>query len=75
MNESPNPKRSRRLILAFSGATDVLLGAVIVLIGLGFFPIDIADYGLPLWVVMLVGVLTFISGLWMVAYNYSRLDE
>jgi len=75
MNESPNPKRNRRFILIFSGATDVLLGTAIVLVGLGFFPIDIADYGFPLWVILLVGGLIFISGVWMVAYNYSRLDE
>ena len=75
MKEGTNPKRNRRFILIFSGATDVLLGAVILLIGLGFFPIDIADYGFPLWVILLVGGLIFISGVWMVAYNYSRLDE
>jgi len=75
MKEGTNPKRNRRFILIFSGATDVLLGAVILLIGLGFFPIDIADYGFPLWVIFLVGGLIFISGVWMVAYNYSRLDE
>jgi len=75
MNEGPIPNRTRRYVLIMSGATDVLLGAAIVLVGLGFFPIDIADYGLPLWAALLVGGLIFISGLWMVAYNYSRLDE
>lgn len=75
MNEGPNPKRTRRYVLIISGATDVLLGTAILLVGFGFFPIDIGDYGLPVWVILLVGGLTFISGLWMVAYNYSRLDE
>jgi len=75
MNESPNPKRTRRYVLIMSGATDVLLGAAILLVGLGIFPIDITDYGFPLWVILLVGGLIFISGVWMVAYNYSRLDE
>jgi len=75
MNESPSPKRTRRYVLIMSGATDVLLGAGLVLVGLGFFPIDTADYGLPLWVALLVGGLIFISGVWMAIYNYSRLDE
>ena len=75
MNESPNPKRTRRYILIMSGATDVLLGAAMLLVGLGFFPINIADYGFPLWVVLLVGGLIFATGVWMVIYNYSRLDE
>jgi hypothetical protein len=58
-----------------SGATDALLGAALLLVSFGFFPIDIANYGLPIWVVMLVGGLIFTSGIWMVIHNYSRLDE
>ena len=42
MNESPNAKRTRRYVLIMSGATDAILGAAIVLTGLGFFPVDIA---------------------------------
>lgn len=75
MNGNPNSKRTRRYVLILSGATDALLGAAILLIGLGFFPINIANYGLPLWMVILVGGLISISGAWMVVYNYSRLDE
>jgi len=75
MNGSPNTKRTRRYVLIISGATDALLGAAISLAGLGFFPIDIPGFGLPSWVIMLVGGLIFASGIWMVAYNYSRLDE
>ena len=75
MNETPNPNRTRRYILIISGATDVLLGAAIVLVGLGFFPIDIANYGFSSWMALLVGGLLFLSGLWMIVYNYSRLDE
>jgi hypothetical protein len=58
-----------------SGATDALIGAVILLIGFGLLPVDIADYGLPAWLVILVGAIMFIIGAWMAAYNYSRLDE
>ena len=58
-----------------SGATDALIGAVILLIGFGLLPVDIADYGLPAWLVILVGAVMFIIGAWMAAYNYSRLDE
>jgi len=75
MNEKPGSKRTRRSVFIFSGATDALLGAAILLASFGFFPVDIASYGLPLWAVMLVGGLIFASGVWMVIYNYARLDE
>jgi len=75
MNESPNASRTRRYILIVSGATDAILGAAISLVSFGFFPIDIATYGLPPWAVILVGGLIFASGVWMIIYNYSRLDE
>jgi len=58
-----------------SGAIDALLGAAILLIGFGFFPIDIADYGLPIWAVVLVGGVMFPVGVWVAVYNYSRLGK
>lgn len=58
-----------------SGVTDALIGAVILLIGFGFLPVDIADYGIPSWLVILVGGFMFIMGAWVAVYNFSRLDE
>lgn len=75
MNPDPQPKRTRRFILILSGATDALLGMAILLTGFGFFPINIADYGLPLWAVVLAGGIMFTMGTWVAVYNYTRLDE
>jgi len=75
MNKSPNSSRTRRYILIVSVVTDAILGAAILPVSFGFFPIDIATYGLPPWTVILVGGLIFTSGIWMIIYNYSRLDE
>jgi hypothetical protein len=69
------PNRTRRFAFIFSGVIDALIGAVILLIGFGLLPVDIADYGLPPWLVILVGAFMFIMGAWMTAYNYSRLEE
>ncbi|HEX6269022.1 MAG TPA: hypothetical protein VFZ43_02200 [Anaerolineales bacterium] len=73
MNNIPN--RNRRVLLMLSGAIDALIGALILLIGFGLLPVDVADYGLPPWLVILVGGFMFIMGAWVAAYNYSRLDE
>jgi branched-subunit amino acid ABC-type transport system permease component len=69
------PNRNKRIVFILSGATDALIGAVILLIGFELLPVDIADYGLPSWLAILVGAIMFIMGAWMAAYNYSRLDE
>jgi len=45
------------------------------LIGFGFLPIDINDYGIARWPVILVGAFMFIIYAWIVAHHYSRLDE
>jgi branched-subunit amino acid ABC-type transport system permease component len=73
---NPNPSnRTKRVALIISGVTDALIGTVVLLIGFGLLPIDVADYGLPAWLVILVGGFMFIMGAWVAAYNYSRLDE
>jgi hypothetical protein len=69
------PNKNKRIVFILTGATDALIGAVILLIGFGLLPVDIASYGLPSWLVILVGAIMFIIGAWMAAYNYSRLDE
>lgn len=58
-----------------SGATDALIGAILLLIGLGWLPIDITRYGFENWHAILLGGVLFIVGAAFVAYNLSRLDE
>jgi len=70
-----NPQKTKRMILIVSGAMDALLGAVILIVGLGFFPVDIAEYGIPQWIVLAIGGFMFIMGAWIVVHNYSRMDE
>lgn len=69
------PSRNKRIVFILNGVIDALIGAIILLIGFGLLPVDIADYGLPAWLVTLVGGFMFIMGAWMAAYNYSRLEE
>jgi len=70
-----NTQRSRRIAFIIAGTTDGVLGAAILFIALGFFPINLNDYGIPQWIALLVGGALFISGAWMAVYNYSRLEE
>jgi hypothetical protein len=69
------PGKTRRLIFIISGATDALLGGILLLIGFGFLPIDVTDYGVQNWHALLVGGILFATGMGFVAYNASRWEE
>ena len=73
MNQSPN--RPRRIAFMLSGAIDALIGAVLLMIGFGFLPIDAAAYGFQSWHVNLLGGVMFLLGAITFAYNFSRLEE
>jgi ABC-type branched-subunit amino acid transport system permease subunit len=74
MNNIP-PNKTRRLAFIISGATDALIGAVLLLMGFGLIPLEVTDYGFENWHAMLLGGALFIIGIWVVAYNLSRLEE
>jgi hypothetical protein len=73
MNQSPN--RTRRLAFVISGATDALIGGILLLIGFGFLPLDVREYGLQNWHAVLLGGVLFVIGMGFVAYNLSRWHE
>ena len=74
MNNMP-PNRARRLIFMLSGAVDALIGAVLLLIGFGFLPLDVTRYGVENWHMNLLGGVMFLLGVGTFVYNVSRLDE
>jgi membrane-bound ClpP family serine protease len=67
--------RNKRLAFMVSGVTDAIIGAVLLMIGFGFLPVDITKYGFESWLVNLLGVVMFILGVGTFAYNLSRLQE
>lgn len=58
-----------------SGAIDAVIGGILLLIGLGYLPVDVAQYGVENWHVNLLGGVMFLLGAGTFAYNVSRLDE
>ncbi len=70
-----SPGKIRRLIYILSGATDALIGAAILIVGFGFLPVDIATPGVPSWLIVLIGAIMFVAGVWVAVYNFSRLEE
>jgi ABC-type branched-subunit amino acid transport system permease subunit len=70
-----NPNKARRIAFMISGGVDALIGAALLLIGFGFLPIDVAQYGFQNWLVNLLGGVMFLLGAITFAYNFSRLEE
>ncbi len=75
MGTNDPEKRKRRMAVAFSTATDAVLGAVLVLFGLGLLPIRPDQLDIPPVFVIVFGALMFVIGTGVAVYNYSRLDE
>jgi membrane-bound ClpP family serine protease len=73
MNNQPN--RNKRLAFMMSGIADAVIGAVLLLIGFGWLPVEVANYGFENWQVNLLGAIMFILGVGTFAYNLSRLQE
>jgi hypothetical protein len=73
LNQHPN--KTKRIAFMISGGVDALIGAALLLIGFGFLPFDVAQYGFQNWHVNLLGGVMFLLGAITFAYNFSRLEE
>lgn len=73
MNNPPN--KTRRIAFMLSGGIDALLGSFLLLVGFGFLPMDLAQFGLENWHAILIGGVFFIMGIGVLAYHLSRLEE
>jgi|RhiMetdeSRZDD1v2_1073273.scaffolds.fasta_scaffold730881_2 hypothetical protein len=69
------PNRTRRIAFILSGGIDALIGGILLLIGFGFLPVDVTQYGVENWQVNLLGAIMLLLGAGTFAYNISRLDE
>jgi hypothetical protein len=75
MDEGPEIRRRRRLALIAGGSMDMLIGGAIALAALGWLPVHPSDFGLPDWLVLLIGAVLAFGGVAVVFYNLSRLNE
>lgn len=68
------PQTSKRMILILVSITDVILSGLVLLIYFGFLPVDISSWGIPRWVVGLVGGIWFLSALGVLVYQLTKTD-
>ena len=71
MNSQPN----KRLLLIIVSAVDAALSGIVLLIYFGFLPVDISSWGVPRWVIGLVGGLWFVSALIVLVYQLTKTES
>lgn len=62
------------MILIIVSAVDMLLSGIVLLIYFGLLPIYISSWGIPRWVIGLVGGIWFMSALVALVYQLTRTD-
>jgi len=70
MNSQPN----KRTILIIVSAVDALISGAVLLIYFGFLPIDISGWGIPRWIIGLVGGLWFVSAIAVLVYQLTKTE-
>ena len=70
MNSRPN----KRMLLIIVSAVDVLISGVVLLIYFGFIPVNISSWGVPRWVIGVVGGGWFISALIVLLYQLTQTE-
>jgi hypothetical protein len=69
-----NPQPNKRTLLIIVSAVDAILSGIVLLIYFGFLPIDISSWGIPRWVIGVIGGIWFLSAIGVLAYQLTRTD-
>ena len=69
-----NPQQNRRMIFIIFGIVDVIISGMILLLYFGLLPIDISGWGIPRWVIGVIGGVWFLSAIGFLAYQLTRTD-
>jgi len=70
-----NEPFSKRKLFIIVSAIDAFLSGIVLLIFIGFLPVDISGLGIPRWVVGLVGGIWFASAIAILTYQLTRTDN
>ena len=68
-----NPQ-TKRTVFIIASAMDVILSGAVLLIFFGLLPVDISGWGIPRWVIGLVGGVWFAGSIAVLAYQLTKTD-
>jgi len=67
--------QTRRKVLILASALDMSLSGAILLIYFGLLPIDISGWGIPRWVIGVMGGVWFAGALAVFMYQLTKTDS
>jgi hypothetical protein len=70
-----NNESSKRTALIVASAVDAVLCGIVLLIYFGLLPIDISGWGIPRWVIGLVGGVWFAGAIAVLVYQLTKTAE
>ncbi len=71
MDSQPN----KRTIFILASALDAVLSGIVLLIYFGLLPIDISSWGIPRWIVGVVGGVWFAGSIAVLAYQLTKPER
>lgn len=66
---------NKRTLFIIASGLDLILSAIVLLIYFGLLPVDISGWGIPRWVIGLVGGVWFAGSLAVLVYQLTRTTE
>ena len=69
-----NPQQDKRMIFIIVGIVDAILSGVVLLLYFGLLPIDISEWGIPRWVIGVIGGVWFLSAIGFLAYQLTKTE-
>jgi len=69
-----NPQQDKRMIFIIVGMVDAILSGVVLLLYFGLLPIDISEWGIPRWVIGVIGAVWFLSAIGFLAYQLTKTE-
>ena len=65
---------NKRTALIVASAMDTVLSGIVLLIYFNLLPIDLSSWGIPRWVIGVVGGLWFLVSIGILAYQLTKPD-
>ncbi len=65
----------KRTAFIIASAIDVFLSSSVLLVYFGLLPIDIANWGIPRWVIGLVGGVWFVGAVAVLVYQLTKNES